>query len=90
MEINPVAPVISSAKAPRSDEQHQQRPSTPAPPPAPSAADSRFEVVAEDGTDIVYRAVDPETGAVLAQVPSEEVMRVAKRLEEMIAEGTIK
>lgn len=90
MEINPVAPVTSSSQTARSDEQHHHRPSPTNTPAPPSNPDSRFEVVTEDGNEIVYRAIDPETGAVLAQVPSEEVMRVAKRLKEMIAEGTIK
>lgn len=50
---------------------------------------SRFEAVSEDGKEIVYRATDPETGIVLAEVPSEEVRRVARRLEQLIAEGKI-
>jgi uncharacterized FlaG/YvyC family protein len=91
MEITPVTPIPRSDRAARSDEQHQQQ-RAPAPPatPATDVQTSRFEVVTEDGNQIVYRAVDPETGIVLAQVPSEEVRRVAKRLEEMIAEGTMK
>ncbi len=50
---------------------------------------SHFEMTTEDGNEIVYRAVDPETGLVLAQVPSEEVLRVARKLEELKDKGKI-
>ena len=92
MHIAPVTPVIASAGATPTDQQ-SPRQGNPFPrghvseDPAPS---SRFEPVAEDGKEIVYRTLDPETGAVLAQVPSEEVVRVAKKLESMRAEGKIR
>ena len=89
MAINPVTPIISDAGTARADEHHHPRPRSSEPNAEPHEH-SRFEAVAENGNEIVYRAVDSETGAVLAQVPSEEVLRVAKRLQEMIAEGTIK
>lgn len=55
----------------------------------PAQTGSHFEMVTEDGNEIVYRAVDPETGFVLAQLPSEEVLRVARKLEELKEKGKI-
>jgi uncharacterized FlaG/YvyC family protein len=40
----------------------------------------------DEDEGVVYRVVDEETGIILAQVPSEEVVRVAKRLQQMLAE----
>lgn len=88
MQVGPVAPVKASEAA-RTD-QHSPEKRSPSPPDLTTTSGSRFEVVSEDGIDIVYRTVDPETGVVLAQVPSEDVLRVARRLEELRAEGKLK
>jgi hypothetical protein len=92
VQIAPVTPVFASAGVAPTDQQSQRRgdPYSRGHVSEPPAPTSRFEPVAEDGNEIVYRAVDPETGAVLAQVPSEEVVRVAKKLESMRAEGKIR
>lgn len=91
MQVNPVTPVIGSEGTAHTDRHPQKRDSSTFHLPMSGSDEaSRFKPVAEDGKDIVYRTVDPETGTVLTQVPSEEVLRVAKRLEELITEGKIK
>lgn len=88
MKVDPVAP-IQPGEATRTGQQSpHKRPAAPPDKTLPPV--SRFEVVSEDGNDVVYRAVDPETGAILTQVPSEEVLRVARKLEELRAQGKLK
>ncbi|WP_447927615.1 flagellar protein FlaG [Vreelandella sp. EE27] len=41
-----------------------------------------FEV-SEEASRIIARVIDRETGDVIRQIPSEEVLEVAKRIEEM-------
>ena len=90
MEVEPVKRVQSNSRIESGSREQRRR--NPAPPqrehrPEPP---SRFEVVAENGNEVAYRTVDPETGLVLSQLPSEEVRRVAARLQQMMDEGTIR
>ncbi|WP_447894837.1 flagellar protein FlaG [Vreelandella sp. GE22] len=41
-----------------------------------------FEV-SEEASRVIARVIDRETGDVIRQIPSEEVLEVAKRIEEM-------
>lgn len=50
----------------------------------------QFSRVLNEEEDVVYRVVDEETGQILTQVPSEEVLRVAKRLQEMLSDRKAK
>jgi uncharacterized FlaG/YvyC family protein len=88
MQVDPVMPVHPTEAA-RTD-QHSQPKRFAKTPEQTTSSSSRFEVVSEDGKDVVYRAIDPETGIILAQVPSEEVLRVAQKLEQLRAEGKLK
>jgi uncharacterized FlaG/YvyC family protein len=92
MQVNSVTPITASTSIAPTDHNAQRQGSFHAHSPenVQSAAESRFKPVTEDGKDIVYRTVDPETGAVLTQVPSEEVIRVAKKLEALRTEGKIR
>jgi hypothetical protein len=53
---------------------------------SPARDRSLFSRVLAEGDGVVYQVLDDETGMILAQVPSEEVLRVAKRLQEMLAD----
>jgi len=50
----------------------------------------QFSRVLNEEDDVVYRIVDEETGQILTQVPSEEVLRVAKRLQEILSDRKAK
>ena len=90
MQIEPVKAVDATTKAAATADRQQQAPDNDAIPTAPETLkQSRFEAVSDDGKEIIYRAIDPETGILLAEVPSEEVRRVAQRLKQLIAEGKI-
>ena len=87
MQLGAIKPVDATPQSAPADRQQQSPDNHPK--PTPEDIKSRFEAVSEDGKEIVYRAIDPETGIVLAEVPSEEVRRVAQRLQQLIAEGKI-
>ena len=89
MKIDTIAAIDASSRTTAVDRQ-QQSPHTPLHQSAPQDnKKSRFEAVSVNGKEIIYRALDPETGITLAEVPSEEVRRVAERLQQLIAEGKI-
>ncbi len=89
MQVGSIKPVNATDNSSATDRQ-QQFSGNASPSTSPEQSnESRFEAVSEDGKEIVYRAIDPETGIVLAEVPSEEVRRVAQRLKQLIAEGKI-
>lgn len=56
------------------------------------AARSRhqFSRILNEEDEVVYRVVDEETGQILTQVPSEEVLRVAKRLQQILSDRKAK
>ena len=56
----------------------------------PARDRSLFSRVLAEGDGVVYQVLNDETGMILAQVPSEEVLRVAKRLQEMLADQKAK
>ena len=87
MQIGSIKAVNATTQSAHADRQQQSSDDHPGPSSPQEPKTSRFEAVSEEGNEIVYRAVDPETGIVLAEVPSEEVRRVAQRLKQLIAEG---
>ncbi len=89
MQLPTIKAVTASSRTAPSERQQSSHNSATPKEPLGTLWLSRFEVVSEDGNEIVYRAVDPETGMVLAEVPSEEVRRVAERLQQLMAEGKI-
>ena len=46
----------------------------------------QFRRILNEEDEVVYRVVDDETGQILTQVPSEEVLRVAKRLQQILSD----
>lgn len=50
----------------------------------------QFSRILNEEDEVVYRVVDDETGQILTQVPSEEVLRVAKRLQQMLSDRKAK
>ena len=89
MQVGSVKAVNAIVSSTPADRQQQSSENAGQPHIPEQIKPSRFEAVSEDGNEIVYRAIDPETGIVLAEVPSEEVRRVAQRLQQLIAEGKI-
>jgi hypothetical protein len=56
----------------------------------PTKPRHQFSRVLGEDDEVIYRVVDEETGTILTQVPSEEVLRVAKRLQQMLSDRKAK
>jgi hypothetical protein len=50
----------------------------------------QFSCVFREDEGAIYQLLDEDTGMVLAQVPSEEVVRVAKRLQQLLSDRKAK
>ena len=51
---------------------------------------NHFSRVFGEDDGVVYRVVDEDTGIILTQVPSEEVLRVAKHLQQILSDRKAK
>jgi flagellar protein FlaG len=73
-----------AAQSPRSSTAKAVSPPTPprAPPPGLQAFDLRFRVD-PDLHEVVVTMVDPDSGNVLRQIPSEDALKLAKALESI-------
>lgn len=83
MELNEIRPVQSIEQATRRRSASQDGAKSGRP-------RHQFSRVFGESEGVVYRVIDEETGMILTQVPSEEVLRVAKRLQEMLSERKAK
>lgn len=86
MEIGDIRPVQSTEKTATADRQSNGDSARTVPAKPRSQFSRGF--AKEDG--VVYRVVDEETGIILTQVPSEEVLRVAKHLQQMLSDRKAK
>ncbi len=86
MEISDIRPVQSTERTATADRQS----TGDSPRNIPAKPRSQFSRVFAKEDGVVYRVVDEETGIILTQVPSEEVLRVAKHLQQMLSDRKAK
>ncbi len=86
MKIGDIRPVQSVERTRSTDRQSSSDPGNP----RSLRQRHQFSRVLNEEDEVVYRVVDDETGQILTQVPSEEVLRVAKRLQEILSDRKAK
>ena len=85
MDISDVRAVQSVERTATADRHSSGNP----PGNVPAKSRQQFSRVFNEEDGVVYRVVD-EGGMILTQVPSEEVLRVAKRVQQLLSERKAK
>jgi hypothetical protein len=86
MEIGDIRPVQSAERTATSDRNSNRNPRSI----VPTKSRHQFSRIFDEDDGVIYRGVDEEAGLILTQVPSEEVLRVAKRLQQLLSDRKAK